>query len=412
VRNVVRTKNKAMTLLHTTILILGLFTSCNLSQDQSNPPSSTSIETTISEEVKTTIEKTASSIEGSVAAMDESVTSIEDKTELLKDAPAKMEEKAKEMMSDAKEDVKEASADAVAKYESSAVQTKTQMAKAQGDIEENIPSTTSSANDVSGQVAKPIEKETPTSTIISQTEAVQNTVQEPEKVIEKPVVKETVKTKTAVAEGHAAWNGLLSKYVSSTGNVDYGSFKKNEAQLDSYLSWLSANAPSKTDKSQKAKAYWINAYNAYTVKLIVDNYPVSSITDLHGGKPWDVSWIKLGGSTYSLNNIEHDILRPIWKDARIHFAVNCAAKSCPPIANKAYTVGNMNALLDSSTKKFINNSSYNSVSSSSLTLSKIFDWYKEDFGDLITYINKYSSVDVGSGASISFKDYNWSLNGK
>jgi len=412
VRNVVRTKNKAMTLLHTTILILGLFTSCNLSQDQSNPPSSTSIETTISEEVKTTIEKTASSIEGSVAAMDESVTSIEDKTELLKDAPAKMEEKAKEMMSDAKEDVKEASADAVAKYESSTVQTKTQIAKAQGDIEENIPSTTSSANDVSGQVAKPIEKETPTSTIISQTEAVQNTVQEPEKTVEKPVVKEPVKPKTAVAEGHAAWNGLLSKYVSSTGNVDYGSFKKNEAQLDSYLSWLSANAPSKTDKSQKAKAYWINAYNAYTVKLIVDNYPVSSITDLHGGKPWDVSWIKLGGSTYSLNNIEHDILRPIWKDARIHFAVNCAAKSCPPIANKAYTVGNMNALLDSSTKKFINNSSYNSVSSSSLTLSKIFDWYKEDFGDLITYINKYSSVDVGSGASISFKDYNWSLNGK
>ena len=88
---------------------------------------------------------------------------------------------------------------------------------------------------------------------------------------------------------------------------------------------------------QKKMAYWINVYNAFTIKMIVDNYPVSSITKLHGGKPWDVKWIELGEKKYSLNEIEHNILRPQFKDARIHFAVNCAAQSCPPILNKAWT---------------------------------------------------------------------------
>ena len=157
-------------------------------------------------------------------------------------------------------------------------------------------------------------------------------------------------------------------------------------------------------------AYWINAYNAFTVKLILKNYPISSITKLDSGKPWDVKWIKLGEKTYSLNNIEHDILRPTYKDARIHFAVNCAAKSCPPLLNKAWTANNLNATLDKQTKTFINNATFNEIGADVVKLSKIFEWYKVDFGDLIEYINKYSTVKVNQDATIEFVDYNWALN--
>ena len=127
------------------------------------------------------------------------------------------------------------------------------------------------------------------------------------------------------------WNGLLRKYVNSSGKVNYKGFKSDKSKLDAYLKELENNPIQENWSKAKKMAYWINAYNAFTIKLIVDNYPISSITKLHGGKPWDVKWIKLGGQTYSLNNIENDILRPKYKDARIHFAVNCAAKSCPPL---------------------------------------------------------------------------------
>ena len=125
-----------------------------------------------------------------------------------------------------------------------------------------------------------------------------------------------------------------------------------------------------------------------------------------------MKWIKLGGKTYSLNQIEHEILRPVYKDPRIHFAVNCAAKSCPRLGNQAFTSSKMNNQLDKLTKDFVNNSTANTLSASSLQLSKIFEWYKEDFGDLGAFIAKYADVKVDPSASISFKDYNWSLNGK
>lgn len=222
---------------------------------------------------------------------------------------------------------------------------------------------------------------------------------------------EAEKIESEVLPDHSNWNALLSTYVSATGNVNYKGLSGKISELDAYLSWLASNAPGASDKSQKAKAYWINAYNAFTVKLILDNYPIASITDIAGGKPWDKKWIKLGNKTYSLNDIEHGIIRPVWKDARIHFAVNCAAKSCPPLVNKAYTSDNIDGLLEKATKSFINNQNYNTIGAGQTKLSKIFEWYNEDFGDLITYINRYSSTKVKPNAQVGFIDYNWALNG-
>jgi hypothetical protein len=132
--------------------------------------------------------------------------------------------------------------------------------------------------------------------------------------------------------------------------------------------------------------------------------------DLNNGKPWDVKWIKLDQRTLSLNNIENDIIRPKFNEPRIHFAVNCAAKSCPPLLNKAWTDSNLNTYFERQTKSFINNSNYNSITSNNVEVSKIFDWYGKDFGDLRNYLNKYSNTQITSGTSINFKSYNWDLN--
>ncbi len=209
---------------------------------------------------------------------------------------------------------------------------------------------------------------------------------------------------------HSDWNALLSKYVSASGKVNYKGFKSDGAKLDKYLKTLADNPIKDAWSKGEKMAYWINAYNAFTVKLIVDNYPVKSITDLEGGKPWDKKWIKLGGKTYSLNNIENDILRPTYKDARIHFAVNCAAKSCPPILNKAWTSKNLESNFQRQAKAFINNNSYNKVGANEIEISKIFEWYAVDFGDIVTYINKYASSKADKGAKVKYMEYDWALN--
>jgi hypothetical protein len=230
-----------------------------------------------------------------------------------------------------------------------------------------------------------------------------------EKVVAVEQVEQEVST-TKMPD-HSAWNSLLYQYVSSTGQVNYKNFKADEASLQDYLDDLSAHPPQENWNKNEKLAYWINAYNAFTIKLIIDHYPVSSITDLHGGKPWDVKWIKLGDTQYSLNNIENDIIRPKFGDARIHFAVNCAAKSCPPLLNEAFLANKLNSQLEQQTKKFINNVSYNQISDNSITISKIFDWYKADFSpSLVDYINEYASTRISEGANIKFKEYDWSLN--
>jgi hypothetical protein len=210
---------------------------------------------------------------------------------------------------------------------------------------------------------------------------------------------------------HSAWNALLQQYVSAGGQVNYSAWRNNMAPLEAYLADLAAWSPKGDWLRPEQMAYWINAYNAFTVKLMLDN-PTSSIQNLHGGKPWDVKWIRLGDRTYSLNEIENDILRPRYKDARIHFAVNCAAKSCPPLANRAFTAENLNRMLDQQTRNFINNDAFNTFAGGEARVSKIFDWYSSDFGDLRAFLSRYRSEPLGAETSIRFNDYDWALNGR
>lgn len=209
---------------------------------------------------------------------------------------------------------------------------------------------------------------------------------------------------------HSSFNALLKRHVNAGGNVNYSQLKQDEKKLDEYLSNLSDNPPSDDWSRNERLAYWINAYNAYTLKLIVENYPVKSITDLNGGKPWDRKWIEIGDRTYSLNQIEHDIIRPRFKEPRIHFAVNCAAASCPPLPNKAFTANNLNSLLETRTRAFIRNDAYNTVNTDEVAVSKIFDWYGEDFGDLRAYLNRYADIEIPAGKEIGFREYDWALN--
>lgn len=207
----------------------------------------------------------------------------------------------------------------------------------------------------------------------------------------------------------SAWDQMLKKYVSASGKVNYKGFKTSERELDSYLQLLSDNPPAADWNKKRKLSYWINVYNAHTIKLIVKNYPIKSIMELNGGKPWDDKGIKIGSNTYSLNNIENDIIRPRFNDGRIHFAVNCAAKSCPPLWNRAWTADNLNPALASRTKKFINDPSYNTLGAAP-KISKIFEWYGADFGDLTVFLNKYAVEKIASDAAISFGEYNWDLN--
>lgn len=239
-------------------------------------------------------------------------------------------------------------------------------------------------------------------------------------VSEKPAatIKEIDNALTSSSQGkgisgkpdHRIWDELLQKYVTSAGKVNYAGLKSESSRLQAYLDQLKVNPIESNWTRSEKMAYWINAYNAFTIQLILNNHPMSSITKLHGGKPWDVKWIKLGNKTYSLNQIENDILRPQYKDARIHFAVNCAAKSCPPLLNRAWTGDNLNAFLDKQTKSFINNSTYNTITAKQLTVSKIFEWYAADFGNLIEFLNKYSKTNIHKSATITYQEYDWALN--
>ena len=207
----------------------------------------------------------------------------------------------------------------------------------------------------------------------------------------------------------ADWDNILQKFVSPEGHVNYKGLIKHITDLNLALTYFSKNMPDEKWSRNEKLAYWVNTYNAFTLKLIVDNYPVKKITDLDGGKTWDVKRIELGGKRYSLNQIENEIIRPKFKEARIHFAINCAAKSCPPLFNQAFVPEKLDDQLESRTRSFIQNETFNQISKEKLVLSRIFDWYAADFGDLKRFLEKYSDQKI-SNALISFNEYNWALN--
>ena len=243
--------------------------------------------------------------------------------------------------------------------------------------------------------------------ISGKTELIEVAPDAPTVTIDESKITETKMIKVDFSE---VYGQILSNFVSSSGNVNYPALKTNRQMLSQATQHFEENPPEASWSKNEKLAYWINAYNLYTIELVVDNYPVKSIKDIAGGKPWDKKFIKLDGKTLSLNDIENGIIRKDFNEPRIHFAVNCASISCPKLLNKAYTVGNLNSLLESQTKRFINDNSMNMISATKPEISNIFDWYKVDFGNVITFLNKYSDTEIESSAKISYKEYNWNLN--
>ncbi|MGB3076569.1 MAG: DUF547 domain-containing protein, partial [Chitinophagales bacterium] len=157
----------------------------------------------------------------------------------------------------------------------------------------------------------------------------------------------------------------------------------------------------------------INLYNAATIQLVLEHYPLKSIRDIANGKPWDDAFISVGEKKYALNNIENDVLRKKFTDPRIHFAINCASKSCPKLLNGAYLPDRLDVQLNSMTKLFINDASKNKITATQIDISEIFNWYQKDFiqkGSVINFLNEWSATRISTTASIHYLNYDWSLN--
>lgn len=221
---------------------------------------------------------------------------------------------------------------------------------------------------------------------------------------------------------HAPWQALLSAHVRD-GQVDYQGFKRDQPALDRYLAELDATRPGQLAKDQQL-AYYINGYNAYTVLLILEHFrdgrPVRSIKDIGGlfSSPWSIRFVRLGGELLTLDMVEHEILRPRFGDPRIHFAINCASLGCPPLRDEAYRGDRIDRQLDDSTTRFINDPQFTYVKDNTLYLSKIFDWFGDDFvAGAVPFVRRYADQPLagrleaaGSGLRLKYLPYDWSLN--
>lgn len=226
---------------------------------------------------------------------------------------------------------------------------------------------------------------------------------------------------------HRQWDGLTSRLVSATqaglNRVAYSQFTiTDKRQLRSYISKLSKTSISQYNRAEQL-AFWINLYNAVTVKVMLDHYPVLSIRDIKSSffipGPWDKKLVSVEGEKLTLNDIEHRILRPIWQDARLHYVVNCASIGCPNLQSRAFTADNMEAMLEAAAVEFINHHRAVQVKYGKLRVSSIYNWYKADFGGtdagVIEHLRQYAAPNLAdqlSGIkSIDNDDhYNWGVN--
>ncbi len=228
---------------------------------------------------------------------------------------------------------------------------------------------------------------------------------------------------------HAAWSAILRRYVHD-GQVDYAGLKRQgDAKLSRYLQALASICPEEPVRwtREERLAFWINAYNAYTVRLILDHYPIGSIRSigLLPGAAFRTAFIpmqSLMGKAISLENIEHGILRKEFHEPRIHFAIVCASKSCPALRSEAYLAAELEQQLEDQARRFVRDPSKNRFDGGSRTLylSSIFTWFREDFegaaGRLVDYVSRYADEPTAAalrepGVRIEFLEYDWSLNG-
>ncbi len=225
---------------------------------------------------------------------------------------------------------------------------------------------------------------------------------------------------------HSLWAGILDQYLlsdhpSGINRFDYGALDAaGRSTLDNYLEILEETDPARLDRDEQM-AFWINLYNALTVRVILDSYPVASIRDISLPQsrrgPWKSPLISITGTMLSLDDIEHGILRPIWSDPRIHYAVNCASIGCPNLASVPFTGKSLEMMLDDAARGYINHPRGVSRNGRRLVLSSIFNWYSEDFGNsdevkehLLSFADKNTAVMISTSSGSLRYDYDWNLN--
>ncbi|HDP79695.1 MAG TPA: DUF547 domain-containing protein [Spirochaetes bacterium] len=237
-----------------------------------------------------------------------------------------------------------------------------------------------------------------------------------------------------VAARHGLYTAVLSDHVKN-GYVDYRALKA-DARFEKYIAELDAADPAALPSREEKLAFWINVYNAHTLKLIIDNHPVKSISALHYGGSlalatalkktvWQTHRFTVGGKAYTLDQVEHGILRPVFRDHRIHGAIVCAAVSCPTLRGEAYEAHRVNEQLDDQMRRFMADPSKNryDAATGTLYLSKIFNWFEKDFTGgkksiveaLVPYMPEAAAMAVrerGGKVNIKYLPYDWALNGR
>ncbi len=232
----------------------------------------------------------------------------------------------------------------------------------------------------------------------------------------------------AFDHGHRRWDAILARTVQA-GVVDYTELlRSGHGELHAYLAELQAVTSMKGWTRAQRLAFWINAYNAYTVELVLEHWPVKSIRSIGGifSNPWKIRFIdlrRLEGSKLTLDEIEHQRIRARFKEPRAHFALVCASKSCPPLRSHAYVATRLEAQLDDQARIFLHDRSKNRLDrrEGKIRLSKIFRWYGEDFGKreeaLRRFLSSYfqgpdRAFILDTAHAVEFLDYDWSLNGR
>jgi len=227
---------------------------------------------------------------------------------------------------------------------------------------------------------------------------------------------------------HSLWDEILKRHVRESAGganlVDYAAMTSESSDaLDSYLSMM-AETPVSTLNRDEQYAYWLNLYNAVTVRVVLDHYPVDSIQDidispgLFASGPWGADVITVEGVALTLNDIEHRILRPIWEDPRIHYGVNCASIGCPDLMPTAFTSENLEVQLDAGARRYVNDPRGVSISEDRVTVSKIYDWFIEDFGGteagIMDHLSQYADPELAAELArigqLHSVQYDWSIN--
>ena len=232
-------------------------------------------------------------------------------------------------------------------------------------------------------------------------------------------------------ENHSVFTKLLSTHVQE-GEVDYKNLCQDNS-LDVYIKQLSTTDPESLPTRAEKLAFWLNAYNAYTLKIICDNYPLNSINELHTGglifgsvirqTVWHKKLVTINNELTSLDHIEHKIIRPIFKEPRIHFAIVCAAKGCPPLRNEAYEADRLDKQLTDQAEIFLSQKDKNNfdIKTRNARISPLFSWFKKDFisesGGVLEYLTPFLNEEISASIKndpkswkIKYTEYDWSLN--